>query len=74
MAIAEGSNCCYVSRFLIRKGFLITCCSTSSKPDRIQATLKVTDLPDLTTEEVVAIDEAGAKLHKRFHMLHVFGK
>jgi len=61
-----------LTKWLLQKGAIVV--TTSSKPDRIKATLKVIDLPDLTTEEVVAIDEAGAKLHKRFHMLFVFDK
>jgi len=31
-------------------------------------------VPDLTPEEIKAIEEGGAKLHKRIFMRHVFGE
>jgi hypothetical protein len=31
-------------------------------------------VPDLTAEEIQAIDDAGSKLHKRVFMRHVFGE
>jgi len=31
-------------------------------------------VPDLTPEEIQAIDEEGAKLHKRVYMRRVFGE
>jgi aryl-alcohol dehydrogenase-like predicted oxidoreductase len=48
--------------------------STSTKAERIQEFLSVENLPDLTAEEIDAIEEAGSKLHKRVFMRHAFGE
>lgn len=47
---------------------------TSSKEARIKEYLSITEVPDLTADEVQAIDAAGAKLHKRIFMRQVFGE
>jgi diketogulonate reductase-like aldo/keto reductase len=47
---------------------------TSSKADRIKEYLATADVPDLTAEEMQAIDDAGAKLHKRVFARAVFGE
>jgi len=44
-------------------------CSTSSKQSRIEEYLDTANVPDLTEDELEAIDKAGAKQHKR-----LFGK
>jgi hypothetical protein len=49
-------------------------CSTTSKVSRIQEFFDVENVPDLTTEEVEAIEAAGAKLHKRVFLKHLFGE
>jgi spore coat polysaccharide biosynthesis predicted glycosyltransferase SpsG len=47
-------------------------CSTTSKVSRIQEFFDVENLPDLTKEEVEAIEAAGAKLYKRAFLQHLF--
>lgn len=47
---------------------------TSSKEARIKEYLEAFQVPDLTAQEIQAIDDAGAKLHKRIFMRHVFGE
>jgi hypothetical protein len=49
-------------------------CSTSSKVSRLQEFLDAEHVPDLTAEEVDAIEAEGAKLHKRFYLSHLFGE
>lgn len=46
--------------------------STSSKTERIREFLDAENLPNLTAEEIEAIDVAGKKLHKRIFAKHVF--
>ncbi|KAG7447975.1 Aldo/keto reductase [Guyanagaster necrorhizus] len=60
------------TKWLIQKGILVV--TTSSKPARIVETLKTPDVADLTSEDIAAIQDAGAKLHKRIFMRHVFGE
>lgn len=50
----------------------IMCRRTTSKVARIKETLETIEVPDLTVEEIQAIDKAGSKLHKRVYMGHVF--
>lgn len=45
---------------------------TSSKQERLQEYLAAASVPDLTAEEIQAIEEAGSKLHKRVFMRQVF--
>jgi hypothetical protein len=47
-------------------------CSTTSKESRLQEFLDTENVPDLTAEEVDAIDAAGAKLHKRVYLSHLW--
>lgn len=61
-----------LTKWLLQKGALVV--TTSSKPDRLSATLNVIDLPDLTQDEMEAIDREGSKMHKRVFMRHVFGE
>lgn len=42
--------------------------STSSKKERLINILETISLPDLTPEEVAAIDEAGKKIHHRVYV------
>ncbi|TFK42440.1 NADP-dependent oxidoreductase domain-containing protein [Crucibulum laeve] len=59
-----------LTKWILHKGaFVVT---TTSKASRIKEFQDVEDLPDLTTEEVKGIDEAGAELHKRVYMGKVF--
>ncbi|KAK0459824.1 NADP-dependent oxidoreductase domain-containing protein [Desarmillaria tabescens] len=60
------------TKWLLQKGILVV--TTTSKPARITETLKTPDVTDLTSEDIAAIEEAGAKLHKRIFMRHVFGE
>jgi len=46
--------------------------TTSSKEARIKEYLESSGVPDLRADEIQAIDDAGAKLHKRIFMKHVF--
>ncbi|KIY68003.1 Aldo/keto reductase [Cylindrobasidium torrendii FP15055 ss-10] len=61
-----------LTKWLLQKGIIVV--TTTSKPERITATLNVPNLPDLTAEELKAIDVEGAKLHRRIYMRHVFGE
>lgn len=45
--------------------------TTSSKLDRLQGYLAVSNIPSLNEEEVHAIDEAGMKIHYRTFMKHM---
>ncbi|KAJ7507349.1 oxidoreductase [Mycena galericulata] len=60
-----------LSKWNLQKGAIAV--TTSSKEARIKEYLSVTGVPDLTPEELQAIDSAGAKLHKRIFMRAVFG-
>jgi len=46
--------------------------STSGKVARIRELLDTEQVPDLTKEEIGAIEEAGSKLHQRIWASHVF--
>jgi len=46
--------------------------STSGKVARIKELLDTEHVPDLTKEEIGAIEEAGSKLHQRIWASHVF--
>lgn len=47
---------------------------TTSKESRIQEFQDAEKVPDLTADEIRRIEEAGAKLHKRVYMKHVFSE
>lgn len=53
---------------------IVSFSSTTSKPERIVETLRTPDLPDLTAEEITAIETNGSKQHNRIFMKHVFGE
>ncbi|KAF9475050.1 Aldo/keto reductase [Pholiota conissans] len=61
-----------LTKWIFQKGAVAV--TTSSKAERIQEFLAVENLPDLTSKEIDAIEEAGSKLHKRVFMRHVFGE
>ncbi|KAJ7087852.1 NADP-dependent oxidoreductase domain-containing protein [Mycena epipterygia] len=61
-----------LSKWISQKGAIVV--TTSSKEDRIKEYLETSKVPDLTAQEIEAIDGAGAKLHKRVFMRHVFGE
>ena len=46
--------------------------STSAKMARIKEFLDTEHVPDLSKEEIEAIEEAGSKLHQRIWVRHVF--
>ena len=48
--------------------------STTSKVERIKEFQDTEDVPDLTTEEIQALESEASKLHKRIYMKHVFGE
>jgi hypothetical protein len=48
--------------------------STTSKEARIKEYLDTINVPDLSVEEIEAIEQAGSKLHKRMYMRLVFGE
>ena len=65
---SEERDCCYVSEppFFHSSNLIdLSNCSTTSKASRIQEFFDVENIPELTAEEVAAIEAAGAKLHKR---------
>ncbi|KAJ3744863.1 NADP-dependent oxidoreductase domain-containing protein [Lentinula detonsa] len=51
-------------KWLIQKRVVIV--TTSSKASRIKEMLATPSLPDLTLEEIAAIETEGSKMHKRF--------
>ncbi|KAJ6623488.1 NADP-dependent oxidoreductase domain-containing protein [Mycena sp. CBHHK59/15] len=59
-----------LSKWVLQKGAIVV--TTSTKQARIKEYLETSQVPDLTAEEVEAIDTAGAKLYKREFMRHVF--
>ncbi|KAJ7940442.1 NADP-dependent oxidoreductase domain-containing protein [Mycena leptocephala] len=61
-----------LSKWILQKGAIAV--TTSSKEVRIKEYLETSMVPDLTAEEIQAIDDAGSKLHKRVFMRHVFGE
>ncbi|KAF8201563.1 NADP-dependent oxidoreductase domain-containing protein [Pholiota molesta] len=61
-----------LTKWIFQKGAVAV--TTSTKAERIQEFLSVENLPDLTAEEIDAIEEAGSKLHKRVFMRHAFGE
>jgi diketogulonate reductase-like aldo/keto reductase len=70
----EGHCCCNVIVFLIfavsntDESFI----RTTTKESRMREYLSVIDLPDLTPEDMAAVDEAAIKHHYRryFHSLY----
>ncbi|KAJ6470063.1 oxidoreductase [Mycena vitilis] len=58
-------------KWLLQKGAIVV--TTSSKEARIREYLETPSIPDLTAEESQAIDDAGAKLHKRIVGRDIFG-
>ncbi|KAJ4487777.1 NADP-dependent oxidoreductase domain-containing protein [Lentinula aciculospora] len=61
-----------LSKWLIQKGAAVV--TTSSELSRIQETLSTASLPDLSVDEISAIETEGSKVHKRFFMKHVFNE
>ncbi|KAF8643758.1 hypothetical protein AX16_008777 [Volvariella volvacea WC 439] len=61
-----------LSKWILQKGSIIV--TTTSKASRIEEFLDVVNVPDLTEEEIQAIDDAGEKVHKRMYMRAVFGE
>jgi diketogulonate reductase-like aldo/keto reductase len=61
-----------LTKWILSKNVVVV--TTTSKVSRIQELLDVENIPDLTAEEVEAIETAGAKFHKRVFMKHVFGE
>ncbi|KAJ3807794.1 NADP-dependent oxidoreductase domain-containing protein [Lentinula aff. lateritia] len=61
-----------LSKWLIQKDVVVV--TTSSKVSRIEEALLTASLPDLTVDEIFAIETEGSKVHKRFFMKHVFNE
>ncbi|KAJ3514355.1 hypothetical protein NLJ89_g2431 [Agrocybe chaxingu] len=61
-----------LTKWLLQKEIVVV--TTTTKVERIREFLDVENVPDLTPEEIQAIDEGGSKLHKRVFMGHVFGE
>ncbi|RDB21552.1 NAD/NADP-dependent indole-3-acetaldehyde reductase [Hypsizygus marmoreus] len=61
-----------LSKWLLQKGVIVV--TTTSKVSRIREFIDTEGVPDLTAEEISAIEEAGGKLHKRVYMGYVFGE
>ncbi|PPR02060.1 hypothetical protein CVT24_011159 [Panaeolus cyanescens] len=59
-----------LTKWLLHKNAIVV--TTTSKVHRIKEFQDVENVPDLTAEEIEAIEEAGGKLHKRQYMGHVF--
>ncbi|KAF9029405.1 hypothetical protein BDZ89DRAFT_1132986 [Hymenopellis radicata] len=69
----EGIWKARVARSLIQKGVIVV--TTTSKPERIAEILSTPDsVPDLTAEEMAAIDTEGSQLHKRIFGKHILGE
>ncbi|ESK89844.1 nadp-dependent d-sorbitol-6-phosphate dehydrogenase [Moniliophthora roreri MCA 2997] len=61
-----------LTKWLLQKGVIVV--TTSSKQSRIKETLGVPVLPELTADEIKAIEEAGLKQHTRIFMRHAWGE
>jgi len=61
-----------LTKWLRSKGAIVV--TTSTKQSRIQEFIETINVPDLTPDDIKAIEEAGSKLHKRVFMRHVFEK
>ncbi|KAK7054693.1 hypothetical protein VNI00_003156 [Paramarasmius palmivorus] len=61
-----------LTKWLLQKGIIVV--TTSSKQSRIKETLEIPTLPDLTADEIKAIEEAGVKQHTRIFMRHAWGE
>ncbi|KAF8798151.1 Aldo/keto reductase [Phlegmacium glaucopus] len=61
-----------LTKWILAKNAVVV--TTTSKVSRIQEFLDVQNVPDLTAEEVEAIEAAGAKLHMRAYLRHLFGE
>lgn len=61
-----------IARWLNQKGIVVI--MTTSKVSRLKEYLDSPSIPALTEEEIKAIDEAGAKTHKRMFMKHIFNE
>ncbi|PPQ89126.1 hypothetical protein CVT25_006498 [Psilocybe cyanescens] len=61
-----------LSKWLLQKDVVVV--TTTSKLSRLEEYLDSENVPDLTPEEIQAIEEGGAKLHKRVFMRHAFGE
>ncbi|KAJ7444915.1 NADP-dependent oxidoreductase domain-containing protein [Mycena latifolia] len=61
-----------LGKWVSQKGAIVV--TTSSKEARIKEYLETSNVPDLTVDEIQAIDAAGARLHKRVFMRHVFNE
>jgi len=59
-----------LSKWILSKDAVVI--TTTSKQSRIEEFLDTENVPDLTAEEVDAIETAGAKLHKRIYLPHLF--
>jgi diketogulonate reductase-like aldo/keto reductase len=59
-------------KWMKQKGLIVV--TTTSKEERVKECLDVSTLPDLTVEEIEAIEEAGCKLHKRVYMRAAFNE
>ena len=71
----QERGCCYVSMpspSMIYLVFNLSNCSTTSKESRLHEFLDTENVPDLSAEEIDAIEAAGAKLHKRVYLPHLF--
>ncbi|KAJ4475324.1 NADP-dependent oxidoreductase domain-containing protein [Lentinula edodes] len=61
-----------LSKWLVQKDVVVV--TTSSKVSRIKEALLTASLPDLTVDEISAIETEGSKVHKRFFMKHAFNE
>jgi len=61
-----------LNKWLLQKNVIVV--TTTSKVSRIEELFDTENVPDLTPEEIKAIEEGGSKLHKRVYMRHVFGE
>ncbi|KDR73488.1 hypothetical protein GALMADRAFT_72096 [Galerina marginata CBS 339.88] len=61
-----------LTKWLLQRDVIVV--TTTSKVERIKEFLDTENVPDLNAKEIKAIDEEGAKLHKRVYMAHVFGE
>ncbi|KAF9469208.1 NADP-dependent oxidoreductase domain-containing protein [Collybia nuda] len=61
-----------LTKWILQKGAIVV--TTTSKVSRIKEAIDTENVPDLTPEEIHALEAAGSLLHKRAYMAEVFGE
>ncbi|PFH54224.1 hypothetical protein AMATHDRAFT_135764 [Amanita thiersii Skay4041] len=61
-----------LTKWILQKNAIVV--MTTTKESRIKEFIDAENVPDLTTEEINAIEDSGSQIHKRIFMRHVFGE